>query len=96
MNKLTRFFEDVYKLSHFKEDTIGGLVHGILLCEPRNVDELYASIIIRLENFGRDTKLKDRDGTDIIDVDSFVSSIDNDINARTVQKLDELGIDNAP
>ena len=52
MLKLTEeFFKEVFRLSHLREDSIGGLIGGIILCRPTNLDELYACIIIRLENY---------------------------------------------
>ena len=52
MLKLTEeFFKEVFRLSHLREDSIGGLIGGIILCRPTNLDELYACIIIRLDNY---------------------------------------------
>ena len=52
MLKLTEeFFKEVFRLSHLREDSIGGLIGGIILCRPTNLDELYACIIFRLENY---------------------------------------------
>lgn len=52
MLKLTEeFFKEVFRLSHLREDSIGSLIGGIILCRPTNLDELYACIIIKLENY---------------------------------------------
>lgn len=52
MLKLTEeFFKEVFRLNHLREDSIGGLIGGIILCRPTNLDELYACIIIRLDNY---------------------------------------------
>lgn len=93
MIKLTEeFFKVVFNLSHFREDSIGGLIGGIVLCRPTNLDELYACIIIRLENYQRDNLLRTKDGIDVTSANDFVELINREIDKKTLAKLAKLGI----
>lgn len=95
MLKLTEeFFKEVFRLSHLKEDSIGGLIGGIILCRPTNLDELYACIIIRLENYQRDNLLRTKNGTDVTSANDFVELIKKEIDEKTIAKLNNLGIPN--
>lgn len=95
MLKLTEeFFKEVFRLSHLKEDSIGGLIGGIILCRPTNLDELYACIIIRLENYQRDNLLRTKNGTDVTSANDFVELIKKEIDEKTIAKLNSLGIPN--
>lgn len=88
------FFKEVFRLSHLREDSIGGLIGGILLCRPTNIDELYACIIIRLENYQRDNLLRTKNGTDVTSANDFVELIKGEIDKKTLAKLNSLGIPN--
>lgn len=95
MIKLTEeFFKEVFSLSHFREDSIGGLIGGIILCRPTNLDELYACIIIRLENYQRDNLLRTKGGIDVASANDFVNLIKREIDRKTLAKLNNLGIPN--
>lgn len=95
MLKLTEeFFKEVFRLSHLREDSIGGLIGGIILCRPTNLDELYACIIIRLENYQRDNLLRTKNGTDVTSANDFVELIKKEIDEKTIAKLNSLGIPN--
>ena len=88
------FFKEIFRLSHLREDSIGGLIGGILLCRPTNIDELYACIIIRLENYQRDNLLRTKNGTDVTSANDFVELIKREIDKKTLAKLNSLGIPN--
>lgn len=91
---MEEFFKEVFRLSHLKEDSIGGLIGGIILCRPTNLDELYACIIIRLENYQRDNLLRTKNGTDVTSANDFVELIKKEIDEKTIAKLNNLGIPN--
>lgn len=94
LNLTEDFFKEVFRLSHLREDSIGGLIGGIILCRPTNLDELYACIIIRLENYQRDNLLRTKNGTDVTSANDFVELIKKEIDKRTLAKLNNLGIPN--
>lgn len=94
LNLTEEFFKEVFRLSHLREDSIGGLIGGIILCRPTNLDELYACIIIRLENYQRDNLLRTKNGTDVTSANDFVELIKKEIDKKTLARLNNLGIPN--
>lgn len=94
LNLTEEFFKEVFRLSHLREDSIGGLIGGIILCRPTNLDELYACIIIRLENYQRDNLLRTKNGTDVTSANDFVELIKKEIDKKTIARLNNLGIPN--
>lgn len=94
LNLTEDFFKEVFRLSHLREDSIGGLIGGIILCRPTNLDELYACIIIRLENYQRDNLLRTKNGTDVTSANDFVELIKKEIDKKTLARLNNLGIPN--